>query len=407
MLPRDLKAESFAGYPQDARAVAVGHLETLRRLPLAFVPSLLRELIEFDYKFPVERLAIEKELSTLDGLSEAELHAWFDGFTSISPSSALESFDWVNLPAQFVEQQASYLWSTHQLDAFRKAATEYGDRLNRASKPDPIPMRRVGIAVIGQGVPSYNAPLFRNLRKHGTYFTNVSHQDGLGSLVSAIEKRAQAHTTPFAHWYVDGGTPESHSERITSISYDALAPVRNALLKRMQAEIERPGMGPEELRTVMARLSPGDLKVERTSNPVTSDSVLSRFELKLFTEGSGTQIYSTTFAQWTSREVLRRAQPLTLLVRYAPRQRQRPMNELLGGGPAQAELDPVGSLVDGEMGAYYQWIDQQRLPESERSGFIAWFENHGEAVAIGASMPRGTVSNTAIDMEKLFSMVST
>ena len=83
------------------------------------------------------------------------------------------------------------------------------------------------------------------------------------------------------------------------------------------------------------------------------------------------------------------------------------MNELLAGGNAQAELDPVGSLVDGEMGAYYQWIDQQRLPESEHSSFIAWFENHGEAVAIGPSMPRGAASNTAVTMEKLFSMVST
>ena len=402
MLPSDLKAESFAGYPPEARAIAIGHIQALRRLPMAFVPSLLREVIEFDYKFPVERSTIERELSTLDALSDAELHEWFEGFISISLSTGLESFDWVNLPARFVEQQASHLWSTHQLDAFRKAATDYGDRLNRESKPEPIRLRRIGIAVLGQGVPIYDAPLFRNLRKHGTYLTNVSHQDGLKSLLNVIETRAQGHSQPFAHWYVDGGTPEVHSDLITSVSYDALAPVRNALLKRMQAEIGRPGMGPEELRTVLARLSPSDLKVETTSDPV-----LSRFELKLFTEGSGTQIYSTTFAQWTSREVLRRAQPLTLLVRYAPRQRQRPMNELLGGGQAQAELDPVGSLVDGEMGAYYQWIDQQRLPESERSGFIAWFENHGEAVAIGPSMPRGAVSNTAVDMEKLFSMVST
>lgn len=402
MLPSDLKTESFAGYPPEARAIAIAHIEALRRLPMAFVPSLLREVIEFDYKFPVERSAIEKELSVLDGLSEAEFHEWFDGFTSISLSSGLEGFDWVNLPAQFIEQQSSYLWSTHQLDAFRKTATDYGERLDGVGKPEPNALRRVGVAVIGQGVPSYSAPLFRNLLKHGTYFTNVSHQGALKALLTVIEARAQAHFKPFAHWYVDGGTPETHSDRITSVSYDALAPVRNALLKRMQAEIDRPGMGPEELRTVLARLSPSDLKVERTSDPV-----LSRFEMKLFTEGSGTQIYSTTFAQWTSREVLRRAQPLTLLVRYAPRQRQRPMNELLAGGHAQAELDPVGSVVDGEMGAYYQWIDQQRLPESERSGFIAWFEGHGDAVAVGPSMPRGAVSSTAVDMEKLFSMVST
>lgn len=401
MLPRDLKAESFAGYPPRARAVATEHLQALQRLPMAFVPSLLREVIEFDYKFPIERSTIEKELTTLEKLSNADLQEWFDGFSSISLSSALESLDWVNLPAQFVEQQAAYLWSTHQLNEFREAATNYGDRLARMTKPEPNQLRRIGIAVVGKNVQAYGEPLFRNLRKHGTYFTNVSGQDGLASLIRALEERAEKHPEPFAHWYVDGGTAEAHSELLTSVSYDALAPVRNALLKRMQVEIERPGMGPEELRTVLARLNPADLKVEATPDPV-----LSRFELKLFTEGSGTQIYSTTFAQWASREVLRRAQPVTLLVRYAPRQRQRPMNELLASGNAQAELDPIGSLVDGEMGAYYQWIDQHRLPDSERSSFVAWFEDHGNAVAIGPTMPRGAESNTAIDLEKLFSMVS-
>lgn len=401
MLPHDLNANSFAGYPSQARTLAAEHLETLRRLPIAFLPSLLREVIEFDYKFPVERSAIQSELATLDKLPDSELHEWFGGFSSISLSAALQSFDWVNLPAQFVEQQAAYLWSTHQLDAFRKAATDYGDRLDHSRSAEPAQLRRIGVSVIGKNVQTYNAPLFKNLRKHGTYFTNVNPDGGLATLLGALEKRAQQHPQPFAHWYVDGGTPEAHSDRVTTVSYDALAPLRNALLKRMQAEIDRPGMGPEELRTLMARLSPADLKVGAASDPV-----LSRFELKLFTEGSGTQIYGTTFAQWTSREALRRAQPSTLLVRYAPRQRQRAMNELLAAGNAQAELDPVGSLVDGEMGAWYQWIDQQRLPGSDRAGFIAWFEDHRDAVAIGPAMPREAQSNTEITMEKLFSLVA-
>ena len=41
--------------------------------------------------------------------------------------------------------------------------------------------------------------------------------------------------------------------------------------------------------------------------------MLGRFQVKLLTEGSGTQIFSTTFAQWTAREALRRAEALTLV----------------------------------------------------------------------------------------------
>ena len=113
------------------------------------------------------------------------------------------------------------------------------------------------------------------------------------------------------------------------------------------------------------------------------DAVLSRFQLSLLTEGSGTQVFSTTFVQWAAREALRRAQPLTLLLRFAPRQRASPMNELLAEAQRKPELDPPGSLIDADMGAYYTWLNQQRLAGAEKSSFLVWFENHNEALAIG------------------------
>jgi hypothetical protein len=288
------------------------------------------------------------------------------------------------------------------LDGFRKAAVEYGDRLAKARHAEPVAMQRLGIAVVGQGVNAYDAPLFRKLREHGTRFTQVNPSGALQTLLTAVERRARDNSAAYAHWYVDGGAAMPHGPGITCVSYESLAPLRGSILKKMQAEIGQPGMGPEELRTRLARMTPADLDKGDTADPV-----LSRFQMKLFTEGSGTQIYSTTFAQWTAREVLRRAQAVTLMVRYAPRQRQRPMNELLAGKQGEAELDPSGSLLDADMGAYYHWIDQQRLPSAERSGFIAWFEGHGEAVAIGPSMPRGAESHSPIEMSKLISLVTT
>jgi len=166
----------------------------------------------------------------------------------------------------------------------------------------------------------------------------------------------------------------------------------------MQKQSEAPGSGPENLRTVMATLRPGDLKLDHAGDPV-----LSRFELKLLTEGSGTQIFSTTFAQWAARETLRRAQPLTLVVRFAPRQQQRPMSEMLSVPKETLELDPAGSLVDADMGAYYTWLNQQRLAGAEQASFIAWFEEHGTAIAIGPTVPHGTVSNSRADLKQVLS----
>jgi hypothetical protein len=180
------------------------------------------------------------------------------------------------------------------------------------------------------------------------------------------------------------------------VSYHGLEAARTALSAKMRTEIERPGMGPEALRTTLAQIRPADLGLGRDG-----DAVLDRFRVKLLTEGSGTQVFSTTFAQWAAREALRRAQPLTLLVRFAPRQRQKPMNELLYGTQETPVMDLVGSLVDADMGAYYNWLNQQRLPGAEQSSYLVWFEGHNKAIAIGPTTPRGTVSNTSADLGQL------
>jgi hypothetical protein len=401
MLPQNLQTDQFTGYPAESKKLAIANLAVFRQLPLSFLPSLLREVIEYDFKFPAERTAIDKELAKLGSLSPAQITEWFHPFSLLSLSSKLEHLDWINRPGQFVEQESAYLWTTHQLDSFRQAATVYGDRLLSALSVEPLPVRRLGIAVIGQDVASYDGPLFRNLRAHGTYFRQVKPDNGFELLLDAVEARAKSHPIPYGHWYVEGGQASRQNPVLTSICYKALEPVRATLLQYMQTEIARPGMGPEELRSKLARLLPTDLGMDKVGDPV-----LDRFQIKLFTEGSGTQIFSTTFAQWTTREALRRAQPLTLLVRFAPRQRQKPMNELLSSTSENPEVDLAGSLVDADMAAYYHWINQQRLPGSEQSSFLVWFEGHNQALVISPSLPRGVQSDSAMDLKALLSLAT-
>ncbi len=130
-------------------------------------------------------------------------------------------------------------------------------------------------------------------------------------------------------------------------------------------------------------------------------AILNRFQVSLLTEGSGTQLFSTTFVQWSAREVWRRAQPVTLLARFAPRQREQSMRELLAGTQQKAELDPEGSLIDADMGAYYTWINQERLRGGEQGSFLAWFEDHNEALAIGSALARGTEDSKPIELREL------
>jgi hypothetical protein len=399
MQPTELKPAQFSNYPPEARKLAEHYTGTLAQLPPSFVPSLLREILEYDYKFPVERKAVEKELETITALSPSDRAEWFDGFAKIKLSQQLIDYDWVNSPGQFVEQLSAHLWATHQLDAFRAAATSYANRLAAANPPEPPSIPRLGISIIGQGVTTYDAPLFRKLTPHGVHFTQVKPENALQTMLNVVAERAKSNPVPYGHWYVDGGAEAKYDPALTGVSYRALEPARTALTAKMRSEIERPGMGPEALRTTMARMKPEDIGLAATANG-NADPIMARFQLKVLTEASGTQIFATTFAQWTAREALRRAQPVTLLVRFAPRQKQKPMNEMISA--TSPELDPVGSLVDGDFGSYYNFLNQQRLPGADHSSFVAWFEGHNQAVVIGPKWPPGTRSDSPTDFKSLF-----
>lgn len=402
MLPSQLKAENFAGYPREAQSLIVSHLDLLHQLPLILVPLILREAIGYDWRFPPERRQLERQLAYLDGLSAQQRDTLLTGFSKLTLSNELAASDWIDTPGIFSEQLSSHLWATHQMDSFRSAAESYAAAWQSAQISEELPIQRLGIVVLGQGVGVSDHPLFRKLRPQGTLFTQVDPTNGLSTLLAAVAARSAANPQPYGHFYIDGGTAEVAGAGVTRISYAALQPVRKALFSRMQRVIESGSGGPEELRTLMAQTKPSDVGLA-TDGP---NAVLSNFQLSLLTEGSGTQIFSTTFAQWAAREVLRRAQPATLLVRFAPRERQQPMNELLSAKHEVTDVDPEGSLIDADMAAYYTWLNQQRLSGAAKSGFLVWFEGHKQAMAIGPTQPRGTVSTTPTTLQQILAWIS-
>ena len=317
MLPNQLTPASFSGYPPEARELAIRQVELLRRLPLAFLPLLLRELIVYDWKFPSERADLARQFTYLGALAAGPFQAAMSAFAQLKLSRQLEQTDWVNSPAIFSEQLSAHLWATHQIDTFRAAAVDYVQKVS-ASAPDPAPpTHRLGIAIIGQGVERNDYRLFRKLRPQGSYYTQVKHTGGVQVLLDAAAARAKAHPVPYGHWYIDGGASLDVPARITHISYNALSAPRATLQSRMQKTYEAAVFDPESFRTMLAQMKPEDAGLNSGG-----DEVLNRFQLSLLTEGSGTQVFSTTFVQWAAREALRRAQPLTMVARFAPRQRE-------------------------------------------------------------------------------------
>jgi hypothetical protein len=407
MQPIELKDASFAKYPPQARALATKELALLRELPLALAPILLRELISYDWKMPAERRELMKQFLYLSALTPAERTSEMAGFRNLNLNSDLAATDWVNDPVGFMEKLTTSLWSTHQMDHFHSLADAYSSAVN-SSIPDQEPAQpRLGIVIIGAGAKQAERPLFQKLKPFGVRLTAVKPQDGVAILLAEAARRAALSPSAtsedfapnFRHWYIDGDAGAA-TPHLTQVSYAQLEQPRALLLGQIQRAISSGGMGPEQLRTLLAHMKPTDVGLSAPA----ADDVLNHFQMTLLTEGAGTQIFATTFVQWAARECVRRAHPETLLIRYAPRQQAQTMNMMLSGA-SPTGTDPEGSLVDADLGAYYTWINMRRLSGADQLRFLVWFEGHREALAIGPGLPRGTTSDSPLTMQQVVNLV--
>jgi len=83
MLPHELKASQFAGYPPQARQLAAGRVSLLQQLPIGFLPLLLREIIVYDWKFPPERNELDHQLAYLESRSPEQRRQLLAGFEKL------------------------------------------------------------------------------------------------------------------------------------------------------------------------------------------------------------------------------------------------------------------------------------------------------------------------------------
>lgn len=403
MLPSALTAASFTRYPPQGRDTAAANLGLLRELPLALCASILRQLSQFDWLFPAEQNVITAQFNRLAAMTQEQRAQATSSFATLAVQPSLREMDWVNDPKRFLEALTAYLWSSHQIDAFHAAATTYAEtvKLDATNANPPIP--RAVFVVVSRELDKPGYPLFRKLRQQGVFFEDVPGDLTTEQLTTWIGARTKKLPAALTHFYIDGAEPLSvTAEHLYTMSWSGVLRPRQALLERMHRIMNTPGSGPELARTELASFSPSDLGIKSAG----SSEVMDHFAVSVLSEGSGTQIFSTTFAQWGAREVLRRAEPATLLVRFGPRQQLQPMNEMLAGTAPTALPDLPGSFVDADMGAYYTWINQQRLSGASSSIFVAYSEARRQAVAVGPGLPKASTSPQALPIDKLIALLS-
>jgi hypothetical protein len=392
MMPDQLTAASFASYPPQARQFAIDHLALLQQLPVSVAPAFLREIIGFDWRFPAERRTFERQCAWLESLPAEQRARLIAPFEKINVPAALAAKDWVRSPQPFLEELTAYLWSSSQIDAYRHAAQEL-----LAAPLDQAPQKdRLAIVVVGKDAIAPSPQLFHKLAPHGVTLHNLQWTAKTpAELHAVLQQRAGSEPASYSRWYIDGGEPWPHdATAVELLSYARLRPVRENVLERMNRFTHSGPGNAEAMRSMLVALTP----VESNADSVTSDPLMQHFVTSLFVEGSGTQIYSTSFVQWAARETLRRAQPTQLLVRFAPRQRQRTLNQLFDAATNVEVPDPEGSLRDADISAYYILLDMLRIADPAHITFLAWRENHGHAVIVSPRAPAGQVDDAPLDL---------
>ena len=401
-MTRDLTPDDLSLYPPEAKQFALDNISTLRRLPPILCALLLKQIRELDWLFPAERSDLDRQLRWLNSADKNKFAAVIAPFQSLPVSKTVMELPWTAEPVSFIEKLTADLWATHSMDAFQSAGKKYGEVLQAVRENPPSSNPRLCVVFIGSGSPRGQQALFEKLRPHGTYFSRVDMSGGTAEMDRLLRTRASAQPGLYQHWYVDGGALDQTTlnekplaSGIETVSYAALEPVRKRVVDAMYAVRTSGGAGPERLRSILAEMSPeGHARRE-------DDPLIRNFTLRLFTEGSGTQIFSTTFVQWAGREILRRAQPQTLFLRFQLRQTERPMDELMSTKQEMQVFDPEGSLLDGDMGAFYTWINLQRLPGGAESRFLACYENGHEALVVAPGIPKGATSDSKCSLRDL------
>ena len=400
--PSSLRVEDFATYPRGGASLAAGHLPLLRALPLVLCVLVLKQIARYDSLFPAEREDLSQLLSLL---ASERLAPTISDFTRIVLSEELRRRDWITKPSEFIEQMSTELWSSGQIDEFRHAALQLAPPMGQIRNGKPT----LVVVDFDANLEKQDFVLFRQLKQHGTIFTNLSpglKDDTFTASLKVVEDRAKALPGHYSHWVICGDSPPLRpSLAVSAIDYKSLEPVRHNLLDLMSAARAGGMSGPEALGSKMMNLQPAALGIT-SSDPLAADPLLAQFSVDILGEGSGTQIYSTTFVQWAAREVLRRARPMTALIRFTPRVREHPTNQQWSRADADSPFDLAGSLIDADMAAYYTWINLNRLADADSATFVAFHSGRRQAFASGPSLGRGKVSAQAISPSNLLLLLS-
>jgi len=169
-------------------------------------------------------------------------------FEQIRLIAETEHFDWINFARPVCRQLSAHLWTTHQLDAFRNAATDYGT-VCMPWPSGPPAIRRL-VYVVGQGANSAKGHCQKAAPAWRLFYSRESRE-----WIAAAARRGGGAGQGASPLPMATGTLMVPEAPLSVCAHASLLPGTGAgadgAVWKAAEDIERPGMGPRNPRTLL------------------------------------------------------------------------------------------------------------------------------------------------------------
>lgn len=326
------------------------------RIPATFATYFLEQFKDWALLFPAEQNYFERLFSLINRTPSQA----FDALRAVEQKMGVNEKNWPR--RSFTLDQVDFLnrnphypeWRSSVAAIFAKLDPVLDQEIQGKGRP------RLSIVLSPPELPVGPDRLWTRLRGRRVPLAEPLDVAPLVSLLSAPEPR------PYDRWLIQTGQDVEAGPAV-SMSYDALEPYRQRLMREVQQVVEKEQIrGPRELgaRMKQMKLLPGE---------GVSDPLLAEFTRSILLAGNGTLLLNNTFVEWATVQAIRRARPSLLLAVFGIRNKMKPFSSLLifedpdNANPIPAQADMLGTYVDLEVFYLYIWQEFEKYAQYVRN----------------------------------------
>jgi hypothetical protein len=373
----------------------------IERLPVTMRPALNQQLTEWDLLFPYEQNRVATFMKGVDTFSSTALDTLTAPLWALEAKMGVKHWDF----SQNVDtiENASQLARSAYYAEWRKEVQTVVDAVNAAardSSPVQAESTRLVLLILPAKLPVDPQSVWKQWDPRGQVIKIsgsserlcdlvMQGQPGLDGIAALTARHGNQDSSDL--WLIDaevklnGMLPPPASNSALSLSFANLKPLRDRFL----AELNQTPKDIEATDGIVARLRNESWEGWGMWPPeVASQPRLRRFLIDLALSGNGCLIFSNSFVQWASSEVLRRARPRTLVARFGMRSKPKPFTSIAIFENQQRVStlpdvdDPENSAIDAAILARYVWLAASRYPEQEHTLCLCVSEHLNSAYMI-------------------------